>query len=223
VPQLFSDFVHTHPEFDIYFVNDASSDTTESVLNSIRDGARDHIELINAPQHLGKGEAIRLAVQRIISKNAYDCFGYLDADLATSLASFHKLQTILIEQNADYLAGSRIKMMNTKIHRSGFRHFVGRIIATTIDSRYKLGIYDTQCGAKLFRTTMAPVFEAPFTTTWFFDVELFLRIRKQMPAAVGIEQPLDQWTDKGSRHLSVWSFPVIVKQILSLFNKYPAH
>ena len=37
-------------------------------------------------------------------------------------------------------------------------------------------VYDTQCGAKLFRTEHAGlIFSEHFISRWFFDVELFAR------------------------------------------------
>jgi hypothetical protein len=40
-------------------------------------------------------------------------------------------------------------------------------------------VYDTQCGAKLFRRTpaLAAALERPFRSRWAFDVELLGRLR----------------------------------------------
>ena len=65
-------------------------------------------------------------------------------------------------------------------------------------------VYDTQCGAKLFRVTpsLNQAFDKPFSSRWVFDVELidrFLRLSQEEEKAPRREQivevPLQKWTD----------------------------
>ena len=67
-----------------------------------------------------------------------------------------------------------------------------------------LPIYDTQCGAKLFRATpaIAALFDEPFRTSWVFDVEIVARLIQQRrrdggPSAAEViyELPLRAWRD----------------------------
>ena len=67
-------------------------------------------------------------------------------------------------------------------------------------------MYDTQCGAKLFRTSdsMKEIFGQPFLSRWIFDVEIiarFVRQRGRDAAARAIyELPIRSWHDvKGSK------------------------
>ncbi len=72
-----------------------------------------------------------------------------------------------------------------------------------------LPVYDTQCGAKLFRAEprTRALFEVPFVVTWTFDVELIARLiaheREHGGGDVGeliYELPLEVWRDvEGSK------------------------
>src|SRR5262249_12677864 len=86
---------------------------------------------------------------------------------------------------------------------------MGRVFATAASLIVNLPVYDTQCGAKLFRVTPATgaLFEQPFGSRWFFDVEILARM---VTASWGndraraheqiYEYPLDEWHDvPGSR------------------------
>ena len=50
----------------------------------------------------------------------------------------------------------------------------------------RLGIYDTQCGAKIFRATddVRMALSAPFDSRWIFDVELIARLQVQRERAI---------------------------------------
>lgn len=220
-PNAFTAFLAKEQEADIFFIDDGSTDNTGSLLTRLAESQPERITVISMEKNQGKAHAIRKGLLFTSGLNKYDHIGYLDADLSTSLDEFYRLYQQLILNRRDYVFGSRIKMLNTKIHRSGFRHFTGRFIATVIDSKFKTGIYDTQCGAKCFTRELVILFcGQPFKTTWFFDIEILLRIKKMQPAAKGIEIPLYTWEDKKGSNISILSFPFVLKEIFSLFKNY---
>ncbi len=220
-PDVFVRFLHQQPGADLLMVDDGSPDNTAEILEAMATTLPGRIYIISLKKNGGKAEAVRQGLLHALQTGIYTFAGYLDADLSTSLEEFTRLNTILASDNLDYVLGSRIKTLQSSITRSQFRHFTGRVIATLIDTRYRLGIYDTQCGAKCFRTTLLQaIIEAPFATKWFFDVELLLRIRQHTQTYQGAEIPLRRWHDPGGSRLSVWKSPEVMADLWRLFNHY---
>jgi dolichyl-phosphate beta-glucosyltransferase len=210
---------NANPEMELYFINDGSTDATEKKLLEIQKGAP-QIKIISLEKNSGKGEAIRKGLLAAIQEQ-HQLIGYLDADLSTSMEEFLRLKNLLISKELDLVLGSRIKKMDTVIERSFFRHIAGRMIATIIDQKFKLGVYDTQCGAKIFRSALIQSsIQERFYTKWFFDAELLVRIKKYHSAYAGAEIPLGKWQNVANSKLSVLSFPIVMKDLFVLLNKY---
>jgi hypothetical protein len=99
--------------------------------------------------------------------------------------------------------GSRVALLGADIHRTASRHYLGRVFASVASLVLDARVYDTQCGAKLFRRS--PALEAalavPFLSRWAFDVELLGRLLAGAPGVPGVatsevvEVPLRTWRD----------------------------
>src|SRR5438132_292008 len=77
--------------------------------------------------------------------------GYWDADLSTPLDQVDRLLAALRDDPQCRLAmGSRVKRLGADIMRRPSRHILGRIFATFASGILGFGVYDSQCGAKLF-------------------------------------------------------------------------
>ena len=103
--------------------------------------------------------------------------GNWDADLATPLSTIPEfIEKFQSSRALVAVSGSRILRLGSSIHSSVFRHYFGRVFAMVTSNILNILIYDTQCGAKLFRTEHAGlIFSEHFISRWFFDVELFAR------------------------------------------------
>lgn len=186
---------------DFRFVDDGSRDGTARVLESIR-AARGGVTVQRLERNAGKAEAVRRGVVGALAERP-DYVAYWDADLSTPLDELGAFVAVCeSRREIDVVLGSRVKLMGRAIERLAWRHYLGRVGATLVSEALDLPVYDTQCGAKLFRATdlLARVFAEPFVTRWVFDVEILARLLTMDPegrahaAAAIYELPLDRWS-----------------------------
>ena len=192
-------------DVDFLFVNDGSRDGTLRLLESLHDSDPKRFAVLNLERNSGKAEAVRrgfvAALQKTVDQPA-DYIGFWDADLATPLAELPGFLEILASRPAiDIVMGARVRLLGREISRRPARHYFGRVGATLISSSLGLAVYDTQCGAKVFRTndTLRDVFARPFLSRWIFDVEIIARyierLGRDAVAGAIYELPVMRWHD----------------------------
>lgn len=209
------------------FVNDGSTDNTLSVLNSLQLKFPNKVTIVNCEQNVGKAEAIRKAVLIVAEKITFSYIGFFDADLATPLTEIDSLlKTLKANPEIRLIMGSRIKRLGSVINRKYSRFLFGRIFATIVSEfLLKLPIYDTQCGAKIFKKNIALImFKDQFITKWIFDVEMLLRLNQKfglefMQNSI-YEFPLNIWEEKGGSKIKFLDFFNVPKDIINLKIKY---
>jgi dolichyl-phosphate beta-glucosyltransferase len=210
-----------HSAVDLFFANDGSTDGTLAVIEKFSVENFERSFILDYTQNQGKAHTIHKAVNHIIDKNSYDFIGYFDADFSTPVTELLRMLNAVNENNHSFLFGSRVLLLNTKIQRKWYRHIIGRIVVTIINLKFKLGIYDTQCGAKIFSNSVAKVaFRNVFYTSWLFDVEVFLRLKKENLLDNGLEFPLKEWKDIEGSKLGFHSAFKILKELFQLIRKY---
>ena len=196
--RMFS-FLKVHKNVLLCFVNDGSSDRTIDVLNTIKSAYPNNVEAISTESNVGKAEAVRTGVLYCNTHFKYEKIAYLDADLATTLEECLEISSV-VNSKVVFAFGSRIKKIDTNIQRKTYRFLIGRVIATFISRQLKLGVYDTQCGCKIFNSELSKsIFKEKFISKWLFDVELFHRIIKiygvDKMSEISNEVPLKSWID----------------------------
>jgi glycosyltransferase involved in cell wall biosynthesis len=207
------------------FVNDGSTDTTLQVLHALRDRAPSQVIVLNLEQNSGKAEAVRRGILHAYQLGA-EYIGYWDADLATPLRYIPIFEKLLERETLMLVLGSRVRMLGRHVQRRALRHYVGRGVATLAGLALGLPVYDTQCGAKLFKATpaMLSAFNVPFQLGWSFDIELLARLlaRGSSDGDIDIERqsievPLDEWVDRPGSKLTIAQFPRVGFEVARLF------
>ncbi|MES1174471.1 MAG: glycosyltransferase [Myxococcales bacterium] len=214
-----------HPNLSFVFVDDGSTDGTHEVINELAARAPGQISALRLQANAGKAEAVRRGVVHAFASSA-ELVGFWDADLATPLHNIEGFAGIL-ERNpkAELVIGSRVRLLGRNIQRTAMRHYIGRGFATLAALALSMPVYDTQCGAKVFRAnaTFRAIFARPFELGWSFDVELLARLVSSArrngidPETLVIEVPLDAWIDVAGSKLRPSHFPRIVWELAKLF------
>ncbi len=217
------DFIESYNNFSwyFYFVNDGSTDKTLEVLNNLKDGREDRIMIFNHNINKGKAEAVRSGVLMASEWSNFDLIGFFDADLSTPLYEIERLMESF-KINTQMVVGSRMKRLGANIIRNPFRHYFGRVFSTIVSFMLQIPVYDSQCGAKLFRTEFAKkAFDEKFLTPWLFDVEIFARLiilvgLKNVSNSVK-EIPLVEWIEKGKSKLGFSTMIKVPFDLLKIF------
>jgi len=199
----FEAFLREATEVGFVFVDDGSRDDTLALLRGLEAAAPARVRIVQLPHNRGKAEAVRAGMLAAFESRP-DFVGFWDADLSAPLSAIRELAAVLEQQPEVRLAmGARVRLLGRHIDRSGVRHYFGRLAATVISLSLGLPVYDSQCGAKLFRSgpETRKIFEEPFVSGWIFDVEILIRlahaarIHSTSLQSWAYEYPLRSWRE----------------------------
>ncbi len=227
--ETFRGFIETDPEIDFLFVDDGSRDETGEVITALAAERPGRFHALRLEQNGGKAEAVRRGINHGMGLgHAY--IGFFDADLATPLEELPPMRDLLEGRpELEIIFGARVNLLGRKIRRNLLRHYLGRVFATFAVLVVGVPIYDTQCGAKLFRVnqTTRDLFEEPFLSRWIFDVELIARLVRDRrgteqpgPREIICEYPLHTWTDVAGSKLRRSDFFVVGIDLMRIYFTY---
>ncbi len=221
------------PGLEFLFVNDGSDDDTPIMLRAFEEKHAGRVQVIDLAHNRGKSHAVRAGMLAALAGDATYC-GYWDADLATPLNEIPRFVEVLEARPLlELVIGARVKLLGRTIERNPVRHYLGRISATVTSVLLDLPVYDTQCGAKLFRNSpeTQSLFAEAFLSGWIFDVELIARMIQHrrtagLPSAgfAIYELPLRQWRDMAGSKLRVGlAYAGAFWEILRIYWRYLRH
>lgn len=213
-------------EIDFLFVNDGSRDNTLEVLTSLQAAWPGRATAIDQPENRGKAETVRHGICAALDLG-YEYVGFWDSDLATPLDEIPEFMAVFAERpELDMVFGSRVKLLGRRVERKAMRHYLGRASATFISAMLGLPIYDSQCGAKIFRVrpNTRALFDRPFLSRWVFDVEIIARYLKDVgPEAASTriyELPLHSWMDVGGSKIKASDYLVSFRDVVRIRRAY---
>jgi len=154
--------------FEIVVIDDGSEDRTTDI---VLEYAKEHPEVrVKSYQpNRGKGYAVRVGMNAALG----EAILINDADGSSPIEEVAKLEEALAA-GADLAIGSRAKPDESrKVEALLHRKFIGNTFNAIVQSLLLPGIYDTQCGFKLFKNAVAKdIFAVNRIDGFGFDVEV---------------------------------------------------
>ena len=204
-----SEFLRLSESVGVWMVDDGSKDSTGSELAAIASRSAGRIRCLANPRNLGKAETVRRHMLEACESGAA-FVGFFDADLATPVDELLEMLDELADSGAEAVTAARVGLSGRDIHRSGSRHYTGRVFSTIASLAIGAPYYDTQCGAKVFRNGAAlrAALAEPFLSRWAFDVELLGRLLAGSRGVAPVdprrlvEHPLRRWHDVAGSKLT---------------------
>jgi dolichyl-phosphate beta-glucosyltransferase len=161
--------------YELILVDDGSSDGTRAVMDAAA-ANHDAVRIEALPHNRGKGRALAVGVEAAKG----DEILVTDADLSTPIEELDKLQAALSD-GAGIAIGSRaLRGSRVEVSQPVYRVLMGKVFNLIVQAVLLPGIWDTQCGFKLFRADVARrVFAGLITDGFGYDPEVLYRARKQ--------------------------------------------
>lgn len=171
---------------EIVVVDDGSNDDTVDVARTRGAWAR-HLVVLEHRVNRGKGAAVRTGVMSARG----EIIAFVDADNATDLDALRPMSEA-IQGRVGAVFGSRHAPGAQVTGSPPIRGLMGRVFNHVVKIAAGTAISDTQCGAKVFRASVARLVFAEGSIEGFaFDVEV---LRRLMDLDIGVIEYPVHWT-----------------------------
>src|ERR1700681_460816 len=162
-------------DYELIIVDDGSSDGTRQVMDAA--AARNpKIRLEALPSNRGKGGALAAGVAVARGEKVL----VTDADLSTPIEELETLDAALRAGAGEAIASRAVRGSQIEVPQPVYRVLMGKVFNLIVQAVLLPGIWDTQCGFKLFRADVAHDVFAGLTTDGFgYDPEVLYRAKKR--------------------------------------------
>jgi glycosyltransferase involved in cell wall biosynthesis len=178
-------------DFEIIVADDGSSDETFALATAAKSALPVALTVVRSSKNRGKGNALRRAFRQ--SRGALVAF--LDADLELHPAQIPRLASLLEEQRAAAVVGSK-HHPTSRVDAPPLRKFLSALYLRLTRLLFGLPVRDTQSGLKLFRAdALERVLPDLTIDRYAFDVELLLALHQagypivEAPVEVTVRRP----------------------------------
>lgn len=155
---------------ELIVVDDGSEDGTAELAR----GVDPAVQVIELGENRGKGAAVRAGMLAARGEQVL----FSDADLATPIEEFPKLQAHLARGCDIAIASRGLPESDIRVRQHPVRELMGRTFNVVVRTLAMSGIKDTQCGFKLFtRAAAQDLFSRSTVDGFAFDVEVLLMAR----------------------------------------------
>jgi dolichyl-phosphate beta-glucosyltransferase len=161
--------------YELILVDDGSSDGTRKIMDAAAERNRS-VRLEALPQNRGKGRALAEGVAAARGAEIL----VTDADLSTPIEELDKLRAELRKGAGVAIASRALRGSRVEVSQPIYRVLMGKAFNLLVQAVLLPGIWDTQCGFKLFRADVAHEVFAELTTDGFgYDPEVLYRAKKR--------------------------------------------
>jgi dolichyl-phosphate beta-glucosyltransferase len=161
--------------YELILVDDGSIDGTRQIMDAAAARNRS-VRLEALPQNRGKGRAL---AEGVAAARGVEVL-VTDADLSTPIEELDKLRAELRNGAGVAIASRALKGSRVEVSQPAYRVVMGKAFNLLVQAVLLPGIWDTQCGFKLFRADVAHEVFAGLTTDGFgYDPEVLYRAKKR--------------------------------------------
>jgi dolichyl-phosphate beta-glucosyltransferase len=161
--------------YELILVDDGSTDATRQIMDAAaKNNQRVRIQALR--QNRGKGRALAEGVAAARGSEIL----VTDADLSTPIEELDKLQAEVRKGAGVAIASRALRASRVEISQPIYRVLMGKVFNLLVQVVLLPGIWDTQCGFKLFRADVAHDAFAQLTTDGFgYDPEVLYRAKQK--------------------------------------------